>query len=209
MALLLPHSIFFHIPKTGGTWVRAAVKNAGIPSNEVFAALGSQVAEPDKLFHARPDQLEHQGHFRFAFVRHPLTAYQSYWCYKMRLGVAGQNAFDARHMQPDFHGFVRSVLAAEPWLTVAYISYYGFSGEGLHFVGKQEHLADDLVRALRLAGEDFDEDALRKTPPVNESGASPELRARAAYTPELAREVCERERWVLDTFGYPDDPLKV
>lgn len=206
MALLLPHSIFFHIPKTGGTWVRAAVKNAGIPSNEVFTTLGTQRVEPDKLFHARPDQLERQGHFRFAFVRHPASMYRSYWSYKIRLGPKGYNDFDTKYMHEEFPVFVRAVLKDLPWVSHQLRWYTGYFAERLDFVGKQERLADDLVRALRRAGEDFDEDALRSTPRMNESSAAEELGQRCAYTPELLQEVCAAERWTLDAFGYPENP---
>jgi len=47
--------------------------------------------------------------------------------------------------------------------------YFAKFTAGCQFVGKAETVADDLVTALRQAGEDFDETALRDTPRINES----------------------------------------
>src|SRR3989338_8198252 len=87
MALELPHSIFFHVPKTGGMWVRQAIKNAGIPTNEV----GNAIEETDNFstmkhtfFHATPRTVHTLGRFSFAFVRNPLTWYQSQWAFQMQ-----------------------------------------------------------------------------------------------------------------------------
>jgi hypothetical protein len=206
MALLLPYSIFFHIPKTGGTWVRAAIKNAGIPADEICRAFGDAPVEPVKLFHARPDDISRQGPCTFAFVRHPVTYYQSYWAHKMRIGKEHYNGFDEKYMRDDFEAFVRAVLPDGPWVTKLFVCYVGHYGDVLDYVGKQERLADDLVHVLRLAGEDFDEDKLRMTPRVNEASITEELRARCVCTPTLHAEICDRERWVLERFGYPDNP---
>jgi len=47
--------------------------------------------------------------------------------------------------------------------------YFGKYTQGCGFVGTSENAADDLVKALRMAGERFDETSLRETPRINES----------------------------------------
>ena len=205
MALLLPHSIFFHVPKTGGTWVRAAIKEAGIETNEVSGPLPADSLNLNDIHHCGPDDLQDQGRFSFAFVRHPLTYYQSYWAYKMKKGKKDYNAFDQECMREQFDAFVLTVLTAHPgWVTKAYDRYVGPYGKKMHFVGKQENLEDDLVRALRLSGELFDEKALRATPRKNPGSLSERLSKKCQYTPELSAAVCEVEKGAIEMFGYSE-----
>jgi hypothetical protein len=204
MALLLPHSIFFHIPKTGGTWVREAVRAAGIPANEVFGELGSVEIDRYGLFHAKPRELKVQGQFTFAFIRHPLSLYQSHWAYKCRLGPDYYNDFDRQCMSEDFGEFVRNAVKMGPWVSSEMREYLGYDAKMVDFIGKQERLADDLVEALRRAGESFDEAALRSVPRVNESSALRQWKDRCVYTPELRTLVCENEYWMLDVLGYDE-----
>jgi len=72
----------------------------------------------------------------------------------------------------------------------------------LHFIGRQESLVDDLVKALQLAEEDFDEEKLRATPMENQGGSLPRWKKFCTYTPELEEEVRESERWAMEMFGY-------
>jgi len=203
MPLVLPHSIFYHIPKTGGTWVRAAIRAAGIPANEVCGSVPQNDRPGSAYFHATPSDIRPQGRFSFAFVRHPLAYYQSYWAYKMRRGPEDFNAFDAHHMHNDFCTFAWSVVRDYPgWLSDTYARYAGQDGKGVRFVGKLEQLADDLVAALRLARERFDETMLRSVPPVNEASALPGFRERCRYTRELAEAVCESEKEAMTLYGY-------
>lgn len=64
------------------------------------------------------------------------------------------------------------------------------------FVGKIENLPQDLIRMLRLAGEQFDEGKLVSTPRVNESALQPH------FPRELQQAVLKAERKVLEQFDY-------
>jgi hypothetical protein len=205
MAVQLPHSVFFHIPKTGGTWVRSALARAGIPLNEVYGELKEDMIAGNQIFHARPDELRRQGFFSFAFVRHPLGVYQSYWCYKMLKGPQDFNAFDREHFRENFSEFVEGIVKRVSWVSNGFRWYVGGTADKVDFIGKQECLADDLVRALHEAGEQFDEKRLRATPRVNQTLSLTQLREQCQYTPALRRAVCEREWWTLKTFGYGDE----
>ena len=203
MPLVLPHSIFYHIPKTGGTWVRAAIRAAGIPANEVCGSVPQNNRPGSAYFHATPSDIRPQGRFSFAFVRHPLAYYQSYWAYKTRKGPEDFNAFDRIFMREDFSSFVRAVLGKRRgWVSGVYRRFAGPYGKRVSFIGKQERLADDLIRALTLAGEEFDEAAIRSTPPQNVSASDDLFREQCRYSRDLAEEVLEAEHEAVILYGY-------
>lgn len=195
MALMLPHSIFFHIPKTGGIWVRKAIQNAGISTTEVGKGTG-----PAQL-HNQYWQVDRSGKFTFAFVRHPLAWYPSFWAYRMLTGWQMADPADP-FMSLSFEKFVWNVIRHDPGhLSKHYERRVGPAPGALDFVGKTENLASDLVRALRLAGEEFDEDKLLSTPRENVSLLQP------VYPDRLREAVSKSEREGLERFGYGRYPV--
>lgn len=189
--LLLPRSCFLHVPKTGGNWVKQAIAAAGIPGREVRRSGTTHLGRADC---PQPEK------FLFAFVRHPLDLYRSYWQYKMGTGWDAANAIDRHCSSPDFHEFVRRVIAHYPGvLGQSLEAFVGPPADEIDFVGRYEKLADDLVRALELAGESFDEAAIRTLPPVNVSRKD---QFPATYTPALERALREVEAATLERFGY-------
>jgi hypothetical protein len=92
---------------------------------------------------------------------------------------------------------VQNALRLEPaWCSRMFEDYVGPPDDEIDFVGRFESLADDLVRALRLAGEVFDERAIRETPPVNVSvGLAP-------CSLELEAMVRKSEYRAISRFGY-------
>jgi len=191
LMLILPHSCFLHVPKTGGSWVKQAIIAAGIParehSREGYTHLGiADCPEP--------------GLFRFAFVRNPLGLYRSYWQYKMTVGWDPANALDQRCRSDDFATFVSAVLLAFPGIYARSLcDYVGPPEAPIEFVGHYENLVEDLVQALTLAGERFDASAIRELPPSN---VSDKKKATAVYTPALEAAVRAAEAEVFERFGY-------
>lgn len=65
MALVLPKSIFFHVGRTAGHFVRSAVRQMSIPTYEVGA------------FHDWPSSIAlseaEKKRLHFCFVRHPIA----------------------------------------------------------------------------------------------------------------------------------------
>lgn len=191
MALMLPHSVFFHIPKTGGTWVRQAIKNAGIPTVEI-----PRNPKMNRSTHATPRVVSCGGKFTFAFVRNPWDWYRSLWGYRMKTGWRTEDLFDSCRSD-DFEEFMWKALQRFP----GYLGYRfrDFVGPGLgllDFVGKQENLAEDLITALKLAGEEFDETKILSTPPQSASDLRP------VYSPQLFQAVLESEWKTLVRFRY-------
>ena len=136
-------------------------------------------------------------------MRHPVAWYRSYWSFRSRKGARRDEKFPADGLwSDDFDQFVNNLLDAYPrgFVSTLYQYYTGVEGEAVDFVGCQEHLADDLVKALTLAGEDFDEAALRATRPTNRSPQEWKQRADEALTAGTLERVRRQESWVWETF---------
>ena len=189
--LILPHSCFLHVPKTGGSWVKKAIMAAGIHC-EAFS-LGSN-------HHPGLRDCPCLHKFKFAFVRHPLALYRSYWQYKMTYGWDPHNVIDQRCRADDFHSFVTAVLTHMPGVYGQSLDeFVGTAAHPIDFIGKYENLTEDLVSALQLAGERFDANAIRALPPYN---VSDKQAFPADFTPALEAAVLRAEAGTISRFGY-------
>jgi hypothetical protein len=208
MAIRTDRSVFYHIPKTGGMWVEEAMRASGLactPCREISRHPWCLVGR-----HATPDGVaaaDRTG-FSFTFVRHPLGWYRSFWAYRVMLANFSP-ADDGAVFPPDlcwvesgdratmFEQFVQRCLDMHPegWVTSLYQCYLG-----LDYVGRQEHLVDELVEALRRAGETFDEAALRATPRRNRAATMPRFQDQLALSAETVERVLDCERWVIERY---------
>jgi hypothetical protein len=220
MAFINDQMIFYHIPKTGGRWVTSAMKAGGVGTGRAHRLPGRHpreriyfevVGSPEPACwivpqqHSTPDAMEEKyktRRFQFCFVRRPVAWYRSFWCYRLRtknidLRFPPDHLWDA-----DFERFLENVAAAYPngFLTELYQHYVGADNTRMDFVGRQEHLADDLVEVLALAGRGVDEKALRALKPRNVSAADPKLGARAVAGWQTVHKIEAAEHWILETF---------
>jgi hypothetical protein len=193
--LIFKNAVFLHVPKTGGTWVKAAVTNAAIEFEEYIV---------DGDVHGDLSYCPFRDRFIFAFVREPLSLYASYWRFKVSGGWDPRNPFDVDCAAPSFVGFVENVLRLEPaWCSRMFEDYVGPRTDEIGFVGRFESLVDGLVRALQMSGETFDERAIRDTPPSNVNSVNPTL---ATWPCDLAQMVRHSEREAIQRFGYGERP---
>ncbi|MBN2420130.1 MAG: hypothetical protein JXL81_12150 [Deltaproteobacteria bacterium] len=189
--LIMPKSCLLHFPKTGGTWAKEAIKRSGILSEEY------RINDDP---HIGIKHCPYPEKYKIAFVRHPVELYRSYWQYKMGAGWDIRNDLDGTCGSQDFHEFVRKVLYNYPGVcSRAFDDFFGPPGNEIEFIGRYENLVDDLVRALKNAGEIFDETSVRGLPPQNVGNR---VLFPAEYTPELERAVKESERVGMERFGY-------
>ena len=89
MAVIMPRSAMIHIPKTGGTWCRAAIVAAELPHFESGPAGASKLNQAHaSLTQALPtimmtnwteNNITARKRFTFSFVRHPCTWLESTW----------------------------------------------------------------------------------------------------------------------------------
>lgn len=192
--LILKNSCFIHVPKTGGNWVRHALEAAQVDFEDY--AINNNA-------HLGYRECPHPGRFKFAFVRHPLGLYRSFWQYKMTYGWDEASALDRTCRADYFHEFIVNITTRYPGAYGAMLDdLIGPEQAPIDFVGRYETLQEDLVRALTLAGESFDEERLRAVPAVN---VSDKVRFPASYTPELIGRVAASEQGVFRRFGYRAD----
>lgn len=196
MATLINRRLrFLHVPKTGGTWATEAMFAAGVIADR----------PPSVPFHGGlADTSGFGDRFTFAFIRHPLEFWLSYWGFRMRTGWDLENGIDSTAASADFGEFIDALVRHHPGAASAvYEQSVGRAGEEIDFVGRHERLADDLCVALGLAGEVFDEQRLRSHPPANRADL---VRYPACYTRETAERLAAAESAAIERF-YAHDPI--
>ena len=204
MAVKTKKWVLYHVPKTGGIYAKEAIMRTGLRYGRCRdKSVGhKELRNEFKLEreHSIPAAMwpeEVKGLFSFCFVRHPVTWYKSIWSFRAMHQVRNMKFPVDRHWVPDYEEFVVSMLDAYPrgFVTKLFQYYVGESGDRLDFVGRQENLTNDLVTALTLAGETFDEQLLRGTKKYNVSKKSA-----VALSEETQDRVLEVEKWVVDNF---------
>ena len=184
MAFVLSNSVFLHCPKTAGHWISSVLIQSGI-----------SLIQLSWHTHAANIPKEHVRKFRFAFVRHPLTWYQSFFAHKVVNGWCSDE-IDRYCRSSDFHRFIENVLVRFPQgycSTVLYERYF----EKTDFVGLFERIKPDLIRALDLAGEELDASSIETTPPENVSNYR---LIDIDYTMDLRERVLENEKEIIQRF---------
>jgi len=179
---------FVHVPKTGGTWAVNAMRMAGIDLRPL---------DSDR-FHGHVPLLDRER-FAIGFVREPLSWYESFWRHRQRFqDFEKANPLD-RFSRLEFPRYLERVCEKMPgFLSEQYEQYVGPPEDPIDFIGRYERLADDLVRALNLAGEEFNEAKLRACRPANVAGGEV-----PPYDVELARALRSSEHAAVSRF-YPE-----
>lgn len=141
--------IFIHIPRTGGTSIRAAL---GAPprGRAHLPWYIYQKANPDKF----------RAYFKFAFVRHPETRILSAFNY-LRRGGNGRSDSKAAKCINEYRGFnefVKSALEHGPFLYHELFCpqwYFLFDYDGelkVNFLGYSESFSSDSATVLDKLG---------------------------------------------------------
>ena len=186
MSVITPKSCWLHVPKTGGIWVEKVL---------LTCVEGARMAQSRHLgLGCCPDE-----RFVFAFVRHPYTWYQSYWCYKQKKGWDRANRFDQRCGSNKFDEFIDKMFERDSCHYTKVINYMMGDGEGIDFVGRFENLREDLLKALELSGDVLKAD-IDTVKPINRS--NPEHKEAAQYAPHQKEKVAEYDHEVFVRFGY-------
>jgi len=190
---ILKNSVFYHIPKTGGTWVSEVLSRA-VEDSQTYEQ-HYEDGHGLRAGHVTPIRINKEvvgGRKSFCFVRHPVSWYQSYWRYKNPTYWDKTNEIDVKCESPNFNTFIENVLREYPDGYVTWL--YGQYAPYCDFVGKQEQLGTDLVRALDMFAETYNPDYIYETPMLNVSNGA------TAYTPENLKKVLEVERKVIDEY---------
>jgi hypothetical protein len=130
-------------------------------------------------------------------VREPLSWCGSTWQYR-RLNSMVREDHPSTWADLPFPEYLIACIEEDPGFLSAYYELsIGPPEDEIGFVGRYESLTDDLVRGLRLAGEEFDEGALRAVAPMNVSRPPPRC------PDELRQRLMVTERAVYERF-YPE-----
>lgn len=149
MPLILPKSVFLMVPRAASTWCRDAIRNAGLKYRE-FGPKHATALPPNAPV------------FRFCLTREPEAWVKSRW-------VLGRTFEDelSQFWDLDYAKFRETVN--DTAVKMYFAKYTNLCKEPNGYIGNAATAADDLVHALKLAGEEFDETSLRDTSRVNES----------------------------------------
>jgi len=191
MAYHLTNSVFYHIPKTGGTWVVSTLKKAHIPIKGGGHSL--KIKETHKNFPA------------ICFLRHPLKWYFSRWSdpwHKSRVlkrlssRKRHRNILDAKNRVElrNFNLWTTRVLNTNFSLTKLYINVLKKCSD----YGRQENLRKDLIDFLKKTGDlktKRQENIINKNKRIHVSGKS-----KHAIDPMIIKLINEKETTLIKYF---------
>ena len=201
MALASSKSLFLHIPKTGGMWIRHAYKVCNIDHFEI-AMTHSHFPH---LLNFKPKSF-YSSLYSYAFVRHPLSWYQSRWAFRMRYGWNATHPLDYNCHSNDFQKFVEACLAYKPsgWVTNEYTSFIDEVPGGIKQVGRLENLVNDFLHICDNAGEAVSSKIITTMPRINDSDLDGQDSSHwARYTHRLIDRVLKAESVIMQRY-YSD-----
>jgi hypothetical protein len=197
--LIKANALFLHIPKTGGSWVESVMQRLGID------AVNPKTLRTASWRHCLRHQFLESFRSSFAFVRHPVSWYESWWKFQAQTwvrwepGVWHPQRGLERCASDDFNEFIHLCIEHEPaYVSRMYEWYIGPPGvQYVNRVGRHESLADDLVEILRSLGYEPDEAVLRIHAPAN---VSAKKCGDPIWDPQLKRRILELEAPALKRF---------
>lgn len=190
MAILLPNSVFFHVLKTGGVWVYNTLYECNIPVESTG-------------MHNTIVPKSHIDCFKFSFVRNPVDWYISRWrcpAHRARITQNRKEIEDAMNEteEKDFNVWMNRILSFDNKQGLASKKMKGAISKS-NFVGKTENLRQDLIKALTLAGENFDPEILLKN---NTRNISIDYIKRPIYEKKILEKVLILDRKIIERYGY-------
>lgn len=229
------NAVFLHIPKTGGIHVRYILKDVlhlntvdtgyrhshrnflgrrAITSSVLrFVPFKVKLALHNLLLHIGTD--EYRNAFKFAFVRHPLDWYHSYWTYRIKKLLernlkswsiprsstlwAPLADFQKNCGSFVFEKFIDNVIEKHPgFLTKFYELFIGTEEYPINFIGRAENLNEDLIKALKKIGVSFDAEKIRHVAKIH--ATDNKYKRLAVYKEEQKQKILELEHGIIKRF---------
>jgi hypothetical protein len=197
MGAFLDNSTFYHIPRTGGTWVEEVVSSGAVSSD--VALMDKYVKGFDALINRKhiPPTVIKPNNFSFSFVRHPLDWYKSIWKYKTKRNDRkwshwNYSELSAKCGRDDFGEFIDMVIKT---FSDGFYNKIISKFSSVDFMGRQENLVDDLITALTIAKETFDEKSIRNCGKRNRSRYID-----LNYTMKQKEKLLKMEKSIIDTY---------
>jgi Sulfotransferase family len=231
MAFLLNNGgVFLHVPKTGGTWIKHVLQELDLieaPLGHQHSdwdrsfwhdKLHDDLKVVRYIFRRAVRSPKAQARiepncFKFCFIREPLLWYESYWRFMQGLDWNWKTWGDEKDPykwhpcamvnslgSPDFNTFMHNVNKKRPGFVTEMYGWYVRPGIG--FVGKQEYLQQDLMKAFSLMNLWVD---ASKISSVLRKNASPSHIFRPEWDPAVKKTTLRLEYAGYVRFGYPVD----
>lgn len=200
--ILTRHFVYLHVPKTGGNFVRRVLTE--------HAPASWQLEQLDAHADYRQIPASHAALPRLAFTRNPFDWYVSWFHFQqqvrdpffLEISDGGQLDFAATMRRAFADG--GPLANSSGGLTQTLLTMLGTGLEGVR-VGRIEQLRDELPAMIRSCTEvpAAMQRAIDELPPQNTSRRD---HYSSYYDDELRQLVEERERPVLEHFGYRFEP---
>lgn len=190
LVLTRSKSVFLHIPKTGGTWVRYVLRKALVPWTD-YGYQHATYEESSEVFPLMD---------RFCIVRNPLAWYQSFWAAREIEGWHGDWLIEHGCIDPDFNRFVYKVCLRRPgFLTDLYEQYTTPET----YILRTETLATDLADFLSTHNEQYLPEALNEQP-LNRSATLDTFSDRVRYEQSTLDNILRSEEKLFGKYEYTD-----
>lgn len=193
MAILIPNAVGFLVPKCGSHFILSVMDQFSIPYRIVGA---DNEDSPSTKLHSDLSNTSVSDYLTFAFVRNPLSWYQSYWAYRMHKGWT-DDVIDNTCGDENFKKFMSNVIDSYPdgYISSYYERYVGNEGD-ISYVGKLEQINVDLSIILGMCGFNVNAESLRSINKANERHWL------SFYTASLVKKVMSVEKRSMKRFGY-------
>lgn len=216
MALVTDKLIFVHVPKTGGSTVRA-VLTALCPEARESGHVEGAEHQPEKhwglpqVAAAHPELLH--GRLPFAFVRHPVSWLKSRWAWAMHTGFGPKMATEAAAAahwlascwSEDFTRFVDMYLERRPGeYTRQVMTMLGYWTPPLvSYIGRSEDLVAHLMNVAQVAGQPLDLGAVLAVAANRERvAASGAFAERCRLDADRVERIMLAEKYLCERLGY-------
>jgi len=195
MALKFDDYIFYHIPKTGGNYIRLVLQRITTDIEEIT----HPHASPLKVGKKR-----HDPEKSFCVVRHPLTWYESFFRYRIKTGWRlgqgtriyndGPHPIDAHCHSDTFRAFISKMLVYYPngWVTSLYLRFIPFCKYTL----RQENLTPELKELLTMFGYKKFPKVINKKTNVTQGSIETKL------PKDLRNKILKAESEIIKYLGY-------
>lgn len=166
MASILKHCAFIHIPRTGSTFIRTALRECNIPHKNSGNGKHNIHTIHATLRDVWPEVIG--KYYIFSFVRNPITYLQSMYVKRPKPFIK-YLPFDIESCE-NFQQFAEKYASCKGrYVTKTFNRFLSYNElfDKVALVGKLENIVEQLIAFLKLAEEEFDENIIRNMNPMH------------------------------------------